>query len=147
MGATIDPGRDVEREVRLTRAKVSAGADFFITQPVYEVESVERFKDAYEAAAGEPLTTPVFWGLQTLDAKGLVFGDVPQYIREELDGGRLGVEIAVELLHEFLEAGMTGIYLVPPIFRAGCVTTRPPRGYWMPLRVASASLPSLPPRT
>ena len=118
VGAAIDLGRGVEREARLTRAKAAAGADFFITQPVYDLEQVERFRDAYEAT-GEGLSQPVFWGLQVLDYRGLVFGDVPQYIREELDGGRPGVDIAIDLLDEFLAAGITNIYLVPPILRGG----------------------------
>ena len=119
VGATIDLGRGVEREARLTRAKAAAGADFFITQPVYELEHIERFLEVYQAATGEGLSQPVFWGLQVLDYRGLVFGDVPQYIREELDGGRPGVDIAVELLDEFLAAGITNVYLVPPILRGG----------------------------
>ena len=119
VGATIDLGRGIEREARLTRAKVSAGADFFITQPIYDVGQAERFLDAYRAAAGEELAAPVFWGLQVLDANGLVFGDVPQSVRDDLEAGRDGVEIAAGLLKEFLDAGITGIYLVPPIFRGG----------------------------
>ena len=119
VGATIDPGRGIEREARLTSAKASAGADFFITQPIYDLSIVERFKDGYDSVAGERLSKPVFWGLQVLDARGLVFGDVPQFIREELEGGREGVDIAVDLLHEFLAAGITNIYLVPPILRGG----------------------------
>ena len=119
VGATIDLGRGIEREARLTRAKVSAGADFLITQPVYDVGQVERFRDAYQAAAGGPLPAPVFWGLQVLDVRGLVFGDVPPQIVEGLEGGRGGVDIAVDLLEGFLAAGMTNIYLVPPIFRGG----------------------------
>ena len=119
VGATIDLGRGIDREARLTRAKVSAGADFLITQPVYDVGQVELFRDAYQAAAGGPLPAPVFWGLQVLDAKGLVFGDVPPQIVEELEGGREGVDIAADLLEGFLAAGMTNIYLVPPIFRGG----------------------------
>ena len=119
VGATIDLGRSIEREARLTRAKASAGADFFITQPIYDLDQIERFREGYEAAAGEPLAAPVFWGLQVLDVRGLVFGDVPQFIREELDGGRDGVDIAVDLLEEFLAAGITNIYLVPPILRGG----------------------------
>ena len=94
-------------------------ADFFITQPIYDLRLVERFLEVYEVAAGEELTRPVFWGLQVLDSRGLVFGDVPQGIREDLEKGREGVDIAAELLHEFLAAGMTTIYLVPPILRGG----------------------------
>ena len=119
VGATIDLGRGIEREARLTRSKVAAGADFLITQPIYDIALVERFRDAYQAAAGEPLLAPVFWGLQALDANGLVFGDVPQGVRDELEAGRDGVEIAAGLLTEFLDAGIAGIYLVPPIFRGG----------------------------
>ena len=119
VGATIDLGRGIEREARLTHAKISAGADFLITQPIYDVSQVERLRDAYQAAAGGPLPAPVFWGLQVLDAKGLVFGDVPPRIVEELEGGREGVDIAAGLLEDFLAAGMTNIYLVPPIFRGG----------------------------
>ena len=119
VGAAIDLGRGIEREARLTRAKASAGADFFITQPIYDLRLVERFLEVYEVAAGEELTRPVFWGLQVLDSRGLVFGDVPQGIREDLEKGREGVDIATELLHEFLAAGMTTIYLVPPILKGG----------------------------
>ena len=70
VGAAIDLGRGIEREARLTRAKASAGADFFITQPIYDLDQIERFREGYEAAAGEPLAAPVFWGVQVLDAKG-----------------------------------------------------------------------------
>lgn len=119
VGATIDLGRDIDREARLTHRKAVAGADFFITQPVYHLNKVERFKESYESAAGEKLSSPLFLGLQVLDAKGLIFGEVPEGIREDLDGGRDGTDIAIELLHQFVAEGVTNIYLVPPILRGG----------------------------
>ena len=43
IGATVDPGRGVESEARLAARKVAAGAHFLITQPVYDLDDVERF--------------------------------------------------------------------------------------------------------
>ena len=80
---------------------------------------MERFKESYESAAGEKLSSPLFLGLQVLDAKGLIFGEVPEGIREDLDRGRDGTDIAIELLHQFVAEGVTNIYLVPPILRGG----------------------------
>ncbi|MDP6494378.1 MAG: methylenetetrahydrofolate reductase, partial [Dehalococcoidia bacterium] len=97
VGATIDLGRDIDREAGLTYRKAIAGADFFVTQPVYHLEQVERFKESYEFVAGERLSSPLFLGLQVLDAKGLIFGEVPEGIRRDLDKGRVGTDIATEL--------------------------------------------------
>jgi homocysteine S-methyltransferase len=119
IGATIDLGRGIDREARLTHRKAAAGADFFVTQPVYDLEQVERFHERYESVAGERLLQPLFLGLQVMDARGLIFGDVPEGARRDLDNGREGIEIAIELLHDFVAGGFTNIYLVPPIFRGG----------------------------
>lgn len=119
VGATIDLGRDIEREARLTYRKVLAGADFFITQPVYHLDQVERFQESYESVAWERLSMPIFLGLQILDAKGLIFGEVPESIKKDLEHGREGTDIAIDLLHQFVAGGITNIYLVPPIFRGG----------------------------
>ena len=133
VGATIDLGRDMDREARLTHRKATAGADFFITQPVYHLDQVQRFKESYESVAGEKLSSPLFLGLQVLDATGLIFGEVPEGIREDLDRGRDGVDIAIELLHQFVAEGVTNIYLVPPILRGGL------RDYEAAQRVLEAS--------
>jgi 5,10-methylenetetrahydrofolate reductase len=133
VGATIDLGRDMDGEARLTHRKALAGADFFITQPIYHLGQVERFQERYESAAGEKLSSPLFLGLQVLDAKGLIFGEVPESIREDLDRGRDGTDIAIELLHQFVAAGVTNIYLVPPILRGGL------RDYEAAQRVLEAS--------
>ena len=119
IGATLDLERDIEREVRLAHRKVEAGAHYLIVQPMYDLILRQRFLDAYEQHVGEPLTLPVFWGLQVLDKDGIVLGNVPPKMRQELDGGKPGSEIASELLQSYLEAGVRGIYLVPPILRGG----------------------------
>ena len=119
IGATLDLERDLEREVRLARRKVAAGAHYFIAQPIYDLGLRQRFLDAYEKQAGEALATPVFWGLQVLDKGGFVLGNVPAQMRQELDGGRPGSDIASELLQSYVATGIRGVYLVPPILRGG----------------------------
>ena len=65
------------------------------------------------------MSMPIFLGLQILDAKGLIFGEVPESTKQDLENGREGTDIAIELLHRFVAGGVTNIYLVPPIFRGG----------------------------
>ena len=120
IGAVVDLARaDMEREVGLARQKVSAGADYLITQAFYDLDQAARFHDLYAKLAGQELTVPVFYGLQVLEADGLIFGDVPQKVRRDLDRGRSGVDIALEQLRAYIDGGMTGVYLVPPILRGG----------------------------
>ena len=120
VGAVVDLGRaDMEREVELARQKVSAGADYLITQAFYQVDLAARFQDMYAKLAGRELPVPVFYGLQVLEAEGLIFGEVPEEVRRELERGRPGVDIALEQLRAYVDSGITGVYLVPPILRGG----------------------------
>ena len=119
IGGSVDLGRSIRREARLAHRKMQGGGQFFITQPIFDVADAARFRDAYAAVAGEPLTLPVFFGLQVLEQDGINFSSVPEAVREELAGGRSGVEIALELYQRFHQSGIHNIYLVPPIRRGG----------------------------
>ncbi len=119
VGGAADLEKDFEREAKLAAAKVEAGVQFLMTQPIYSLEERERFLDLYESIAGGPLPVPVFWGLQVLTADGLVFGNVPDGVRSDLEKGRPGAEIAAEMLGEFIAGGVRGVYLVPPILKTG----------------------------
>ena len=119
IGASFDLARDLDREVALTQRKVDAGAHFLIAQPIYDLGVRHAFLEAYERSTAAPLDLPVFWGLQVLDKDGIVLGNVPPEMRQQLDEGRPGVDIAIELLRQFVEDGVRGVYLVPPILRGG----------------------------
>jgi hypothetical protein len=107
----------------LAQRKVSAGAEFLITQPIFSVSQAGEFSRAFRAAAGEELNLPVFFGLQILEQDGVIFSSVPQEVREELDRGKPGLDLALELYQSFQQAGLHDVYLVPPIRRGGA------RGY------------------
>ncbi len=123
VGATLDLGRGIEAEAQLAHRKVQAGAHFFISQPIFDVDEASLFREAFKAAAGHDLELPVFFGLQVLEQDGIIFSSVPETVKQELEQGRPGVEIALELFHRFQQAGLHNVYLVPPIRRGGA------RGY------------------
>lgn len=118
-GATIDLGRGIDREVTLTRRKVEAGAQFFITQPVFDPAQAREFLDRYATLYGQPLPAPVFFGVQVMARDGIIFSSVPQWAARDLERGRPGQDIALQLLHQFTQKGFNAIYLVPPILRGG----------------------------
>ena len=119
IGASIDLNRGIEREARLAYRKVRAGAQFFVTQPVFDTEEITQFRASYQAVAGEPLAQPAFYGLQILINGGIIFSSVPEGIRRELEAGRDGVELALEQWQRFKEAGIEAVYLMPPILKGG----------------------------
>ena len=118
-GATFDLSRDMDTEVELTARKVEAGAHFLMGQPIFDPNDALRFQDNYERHTGQPLAVPVYYGLQILEAGGVLFNTVPDEVRADLESGRSGVDLAVELYGRFREAGLHNTYLVPPIRRGG----------------------------
>ena len=119
VGATIDLNRGIEVEVSLTHSKVCHGADFFITQPIFDTREIEQFPAIYESFAGVPLNVPVFYGLQILARDSVVFNSVPVEVLHDLEVGRDGVELALIQWNQLIELGVDGIYLVPPIHKGG----------------------------
>ena len=119
---------DPEREIRNLRRKIEAGADFFLTQPVYSPAAAERFLDRYEANHG-PLTVPVLAGVLPLyNARHAMFLhnevpgiDIPTVALDRLraaqeDAPRAGLEIAQELV-DCLKTRFQGIYIIPAFGR------------------------------
>jgi homocysteine S-methyltransferase len=119
IGATVDLGRGVEPEAALAVRKVAAGAQFLITQPVFDPDDVLRFGEAYATAANATLPVPVFYGVGLMETDGVSFASVPQRITSELEAGRSGVDIALRVWEEMRGAGAVNCYLVPPIRRSG----------------------------
>ncbi len=120
---------DPEREVRTLRKKLSAGADFFLTQPIFEVARAQEFLAFYAERYGE-LTTPVLAGVLPLvtdrharflhnEVPGIV---IPETIQERManagedDMLGEGKRIAVELIEE-LKQYFQGVYIIPSFNR------------------------------
>ena len=115
---------NMEREIRVLKRKLDGGADFLLTQPVYDPAVVERFLDAW----GGPLPVPVIAGLLPLvssrhaeflhhEVPGII---IPQSIRERMARSeqpeREGVALARDLLAH-LKTWAQGAYFMPPFGR------------------------------
>ena len=115
VGGAINLSTDIETEARLTHAKVQSGANFFVTQPVIDSHRITEFQSAYESSTGEPLSVPVFYGLQILRPRSVSFSPVPSHYQQQLKGGRSGEAIAIEVWEHLASEGVHSLYLVPPI--------------------------------
>ena len=115
---------DLDNEIKNLHRKVKAGADFFLTQPLYRPEDGERVLASYEMKYGR-LGKPVLVGilpLVSIKHANFLHHEVPGvFIPEEArkkieaagdDGAKAGVEIAVGLVEQ-VKAWAGGVYIMP----------------------------------
>ncbi len=115
---------DIDNEIKNLHRKVKAGADFFLTQPVYNPNDGPKVLEAYEAKHGK-LNQPILAGILPLVSvrhANFLHHEVPGvFIPEETrkrieaagdDGVKAGVEIAVELVEQ-IKAWAGGVYVMP----------------------------------
>jgi methionine synthase I (cobalamin-dependent)/5,10-methylenetetrahydrofolate reductase len=125
IGAALNPAAaDVDREIERFHRKVRAGARWVQTQPVYDLDQLDRF---LARAGGSPV--PVLVGLLPLhsfrhaeflhnEVPGIT---IPDEVRGRLrDAGdralRMGIEMAQALVHE-ARRRYAGVYLMPSFGR------------------------------
>ena len=119
IGATVDLTRPLESEMELTRRKAEAGAHYFVSQPIFDTALAPIFLSAYEERHGAPLRQPLFPGVQVMTDQSIRFGEVDQWVIDDLGKGRSGIDIALQTLQELWAAGFHSFYLVPPILPGG----------------------------
>ncbi|MGV8025447.1 MAG: bifunctional homocysteine S-methyltransferase/methylenetetrahydrofolate reductase [Anaerolineaceae bacterium] len=121
---------DLEREMDILKRKIHSGADFIITQPIYEAALIPNFLKAYQAAH-EALSIPLLIGVMPLvSARHAAFlhQEVPgisipdtihkrmQTAEENGTGPQEGIRIATELIKE-VKGLAQGIYITPSFSR------------------------------
>ncbi|MDU0201475.1 MULTISPECIES: bifunctional homocysteine S-methyltransferase/methylenetetrahydrofolate reductase [Paenibacillus] len=123
VGAAFNPNvKHLDKAVQRLERKIEAGADYIMTQPVYDARLIEQI---YEAT--KHLNIPVFIGIAPLASGGNA-----EYLHNEVPGIRLSDEVrtrmsglkgpegramGVEIAKELLDAAMpyfNGIYLMTP---------------------------------
>lgn len=111
---------DLPREIERFHAKVAAGAQYALTQPLYDPQDLQRFIDLAQP------TIPLVVGVLPLrnarhahfihnEVPGMA---IPQAVRDRMDrAGDKGPEEGVAIAREFLQAvrsQVAGTYLMPP---------------------------------
>ncbi|MFQ5856975.1 MAG: bifunctional homocysteine S-methyltransferase/methylenetetrahydrofolate reductase [Anaerolineae bacterium] len=125
VGAALDPGAEnLDRELRVLDRKVDSGADFLLTQPVYDPEVIERVL----RRIGE-FPVPVIMGVLPLyshrhaeflhnEVPGI---NIPARVRQRMqDAGEEGLDVGVQLARELLTVvgdHIHGAYVMPPFGR------------------------------
>jgi len=123
VGAAFNPNvKHLDKAVQRLERKISAGADYIMTQPVYDPELIVRI-----AESTKHLSVPIFLGIFALangrnaeylhnEVPGIQLSDAVRQRMSGLEGaeGRAaGVKIAEELLDVAMEH-FNGIYLMTP---------------------------------
>ncbi len=117
-----------EREIRIVKKKIASGADFFLTQPVFEADRARQFLQTFAAAEG-PLDVPILVGILPLvtdrharflhnEVPGI---NIPKNIQDRMsqagdNSAEEGIRIAVELI-QALKKDFQGVYFMPAFNR------------------------------
>jgi homocysteine S-methyltransferase len=124
VGTAFNPNvRKIEKAVERLEKKVEAGADFVMTQPLYDHESIKRL---YEATQHIPI--PIFIGIMPITSyRNALFlhNEIPgikitdhilaqmEKTTEPTKARQLGIDITKDLLDCAMEY-FKGIYLITP---------------------------------
>ena len=119
---------DPDLEARNIHRKVLAGADYFLTQPIYDPPAAHTFLNRYEAEFGK-LDCPVLVGILPLfSARHVHFLhhevpgiSIPEKLQQRMEkageeGVKEGVRITLELVEQIKGWG-GGVYLMPQFSR------------------------------
>lgn len=120
--------QDLEREIKNLHRKLAAGADFILTQPVYQQEVAQEVLELYQNRYGK-LQVPILAGVLPLYSSrhaAFLHNEVPGITIPEKILGRMhiagesgpqeGVQIALELIEQ-MKKWAGGIYLMPQFSR------------------------------
>jgi methionine synthase / methylenetetrahydrofolate reductase(NADPH) len=125
-GVAVNPSADdLDLEIDRYRRKLEAGADFAMTQIIFDLELLDRFLDRFGGPSPIPILVGVFpvWSHPLAlrlhnEVPGIV---VPQRVQDALrDAGPDGPQVGMELARELVEASRgraEGVYLVAPFRR------------------------------
>lgn len=115
--------QDISKEMRLFRKKIFNGADFVITQPIFDPSAAKDIFTSYVRTTSSEML-PVIAGIQPLysyaNAEFLHYEvpgiNIPDHIRERMarasNPQNEGVRIACEILEE-LKSTVQGVYMIP----------------------------------
>lgn len=119
---------NIGEEIKNLRRKIRAGADFILTQPIYNAALVTRFLAAIEQEHGK-LPIPLIVGLLPLaSARHAAFLqqevpgiEIPEEVHEQMrrsgeNGAKTGVALTVQLVEE-IKPLVQGVYLMPAFSR------------------------------
>jgi methionine synthase I (cobalamin-dependent)/5,10-methylenetetrahydrofolate reductase len=123
LGVAVNPSaEDLPTEIDRFREKVEAGAQFAMTQALFDIAFLDHFLEELGAESPIPLLVGV-WPVRSLQLAVRLHNEVPgitvpDHVLKRLedagaDAARVGLEIGRELMEE-ARTRASGIYVIPP---------------------------------
>lgn len=119
IGSVANPNAsDLEKEVSKTLKKISAGAQFIQTQPVYNIENAEKFFNViYERSEKK---VHFILGIMPLKSSKMAINmnnripdiNIPDDIIKSLENGKTGIEISLDVI-KALKRYVRGVHIMP----------------------------------
>ena len=116
------------KEMKNLKRKIDAGADFILTQPIYDSNKGWNFLEEYEKSFGK-LETPILTGILPLvslkhatflnnEVPGIeIPADIMNHLEQAGEGAsKVGVKAAIDLINNIREWSQ-GIYIMPQFHR------------------------------
>ncbi len=130
-GGALNYGRaNIDAEIERMQKKCDAGADYFLTQPIYSDADIERIRYVKEKTGAKILCgiMPLVSYRNALFMKNEIYGiSVPDEIVSRYDPGmsraqgeQTGIEIALEIAAKLCDVA-DGYYLMAPFNRAAMI--------------------------
>jgi len=122
VGVAVDPTKpDIANEARRLHDKIAAGAEFVMTQPIFDLARWRRFLEVYDDEIGVPVLLGILPLLSDRHAQflhhevpGITLSEeaLERMRRAGPDGRSEGIRLAQEILLEARES-FQGVYLMP----------------------------------
>ena len=115
---------DLDREIRILRSKIRAGADFALGQAIFEPGRIRRFRQRYEQLCGSAFDLPVLMAVMPLrshrqarflhnEVPGIAIPDgIMRRIAAASDPLETGLQIAQDLIDQ-MSGLIQGAYIIP----------------------------------
>ncbi|ODS34859.1 hypothetical protein BEH94_09915 [Candidatus Altiarchaeales archaeon WOR_SM1_SCG] len=135
MGAAIGPtSSPLDGEVYKTKRKLNAGADFFQTQGIFDVEPMQNFLNLYDKLIGEDIASKTLVGIVPIRSYGMmmyllsmpgvvikdaVVNSVKKAQDEQKKTGKkgiiedAGIDLCINLVDDIKGLGMKGVHIMP----------------------------------
>ena len=137
---------DLDREIKTFHKKIISGADFAVSQPVFDIEPVRLFVQRYRDQFGA-IPIPMMGGVLppgSLRNAEFLHNELPsirlpdwalERMRQAEDGRKAGIQIAREALEQLRE-WVQGVYVMPMFGRYDSAAEVIEGMKWNVLRVA-----------
>ncbi|HCG90410.1 MAG TPA: hypothetical protein DEZ08_01025 [Dehalococcoidia bacterium] len=119
IGAVLDLQTIDEKLAISLYNKITAGADFIITQPIFSATEIELLHSVYFNKFREKIPIPLYYGIPVLGSGSLCFRDVPSEVMDLVSLYGNNLTYLHTLMKDCKRIGVKEFYVIPPFYSNG----------------------------